>query len=109
MAVDLARMARRSAVRAFGRPVTYAPRSGPSKTIRAVFTDPYALVEAGLAADVTGNAPTFGVHVADLPDPSNPKSAIGDAIVRESVTWRVFDVHEDGQGGAELLVQRGPQ
>ena len=52
--------------------------------------------------EFTDQQPTLGVRLADYPVP--PKQ--GDSLLRAGVTWSIFDVQPDGQGGADLVLKQ---
>lgn len=72
-----------------------------------VWSAPSEVVDIGAPSMVSAIGPKLGVHVADLPEHDDPKERIGDTFTRAGVVWKVIDVQEDGEGGADLILHRG--
>lgn len=93
-------------LRAFGRPVIWAPKAGgPPVQIRAVFDAAAETVDidrGGAAAGVVTRKPTLILRLADLPSPPLQ----GDRIEVDGQGFRVAEVRPDGDGGATLPLIR---
>jgi hypothetical protein len=100
--VDLSQ-ARRAGYLQFGASVTYLPKEGGDPlAITGVYSAPSELVEIGAPTSISTSAPVLGVEREDLPSGDR----IGDTLVLGGVTWKVIDVREDGEGGADLMLHR---
>ena len=71
----------------------------PARGIFAQKPTRWETAEGGL---LTTLETTLGIMLADFPVP--PKQ--GDSLVRGGVTWFVWDVNLDGQGGASLSIKQ---
>jgi hypothetical protein len=71
----------------------------PARGIFAQRPTRWETAEGGL---VTTMESTLGIMLADFPVP--PRQ--GDSLVRAGVTWFVWDVNLDGQGGASLSIKQ---
>ena len=94
----------------FSDPIAYAPTvSQPGAApflARGIFAQRPTRWETAEGGLLTTLETTLGIMLADYPVP--PRQ--GDSLVRSGVTWFVWDVNADGQGGASLSIkmQRKP-
>ena len=72
---------------------------------RGVFAEKPVRVEVENGGYISTLETTLGIRLADFPMP--PKQ--GDSLVRAGVTWFVWDVNPDGQGGASLAIKQQRQ
>jgi hypothetical protein len=99
---DTVDRALKTAIGAFKSSATYTRALAPSSPIvlNGVFDVPHQSVDPQTGVPVQSTQPRFGIRLADLP----AVPASGDQLVRAGVTYRVLEVEEDGQGGAELIL-----
>ncbi len=101
---DFASLVLGPAMAVFADPITFTPTvSQPGVAAfpaRGVYASkPVDIrVEGGTMSDVQ---PTLGIKIDDYP--VAPKQ--GDSFVRAGITWFVWDIKPDGQGGADLIIK----
>lgn len=86
----------------FGQAVTYTPTVGAPVDIVGVFDKAHTEVTLGHAAPVSSTHPTLGIKLSVLA----LRPVRGDAVLIASISYRVIDCEDDGQGGASLRLQR---
>ena len=110
MAVDWDALVLAPTMTVFADPIALTPTVSmpgalayPARGIFAQRPTRWETAEGGL---LTTMETTLGIRLADFPVP--PRQ--GDSLVRLGVTWFVWDVNADGQGGASLSIklQRKP-
>lgn len=104
MGFPFERMVLVPAMAVFSDPIVLTPTASipgaPAYLARGV----YAVKQVTVRTDegmFTDQQPTLGIKLADYPVP--PKQ--GDSLVRTGVTWAVWDVRPDGQGGADVVLK----
>ena len=110
--IDLSALVLGPTMAVFADPVALTPTVSMPKALayptRGIFSQRPVRVDDGSG---TGNywstlETTLGIRLVDFPVP--PKQ--GDSLVRAGVTWFVWDINIDGQGGASLVIkQQRPQ
>lgn len=96
-------LARQAGLTQFGGQVLYQPAAGGDPfPVAGVYSAPHTVIDMNAPSEISTTAPVLGVDLAAFPAP--PRS--GDRLTREGVLYRVDDVREDGQGGAELMLHR---
>ena len=80
--------------------VKYRPQSGGTFFIRGVFDEVWEEVDPETGMIISSSAPNIGVQLSEL----GLKPQSGDELDVNDRTYRVTDVHEDGQGGATLTL-----
>ena len=105
MGLDFAALVLGPAMAVFADPIALTPTVSipgalayPARGIFAQKPVRWETAEGGL---LTTLETTLGIMLADYPVP--PKQ--GDSLVRAGVTWFVWDVNADGQGGATLTLK----
>lgn len=83
-------------------PATYTPSVGSPVEIEGVYDAPDHSSDPQSTAAFDTVAPRLGIRLADLALPPDA----GDTLVVNGLTYRVIGVEEDGQGGAELVLNR---
>lgn len=86
----------------FGEAVTYFPRTGGSVQLQAIFDNDYESVDPETEQLVSSNQPVLGVNLNDV----NFEMKINDTVQVRNLRYRVIEVREDGQGGAQLLLHK---
>lgn len=86
----------------FGEDVVYYPRSGGSRSLRAIFDNDYESVDPETEQVISSNQPVLGVNLNDF----NFEMRIDDTVKVRNLTYRVVEVREDGQGGANLFLHK---
>jgi len=89
-----------SVLAAFGEPVTYQP-SPPNGTPVSIFVARRTAREREPTAE--GAYVVFFVRLSDLA--AGPPAA-GDLVTVKGVAYKVYDIDNDGQGGAELTCRK---
>lgn len=100
----IADLALKATIKAFKSTVSYISAADPGNpiSIAGVFSAPGKEVDPQTGAPVQSVAPKLGIRLADLPVLPDA----GDQVLVKGVTYNVFGVDEDGQGGAELTLSR---
>lgn len=88
-----------------GESVTYEPSGlGQTLSLRALFSEAAVRAELADGVAVETRRPVLSVHVADLPQA--PRR--GDRVTVRSVAYQVVAIEADGEGDADLLLERRP-
>ena len=102
--IDFSALVLGPAMAVFGAPILFTPTASqpgiPAYPARGVFAVKQVTVREEEIV-FTDQQPTLGIKLADYPVP--PKQR--DSFVRAGVTWFVWDVQPDGQGGADLVLK----
>jgi hypothetical protein len=85
---------------AFGESVTYTPQGSSAETITGIFNLRTELADLG--SGVLSYQPTLGVKLSDL----SVAPRVGDTVSVRSVSYKVRDIDEDGEGGATILLHK---
>ena len=87
----------------FGEKVLYYPpdRSG-SFEITGIFDNDYQAIDPDTEQVISGNQPILGVNLFDL----SFEIKTGGKIKLRNILYKIYDVREDGQGGASLLMHK---
>src|SRR5689334_19327848 len=89
-------------VDAFGMLTAYTPQGGSPVEVSGIFERAYVPVDAGLAG-VQSEGPAIFYRLQDLPvDPATDVPSIS----VDGNTYRVTEVHKDGDGGVRLILHR---
>lgn len=94
--MDWASHMRRILVR-LGEDATFTHGTAAS-SVRGMYTEPYAVLPAGLDAPFAASEPRFAAMTEDL-----PSVAQGDTITRGTVQYRIVDVRPDDPSGVTVL------
>lgn len=86
----------------FGVTGTYTPQSGSPRSIAGIFDEAYFAVELGAGVPIEGARPRFLCRTEDLPSP--PKH--GDALTVPAGSYLVREIHDDGTGMTELVIEK---
>lgn len=104
--MDFASLVLGPAMAVFSDPIVFTPTVSqpgvaafPARGVYAVKQVTVRLEDGGIFTD---QQPTLGIKLADYPVPP----VQGDSFVRAGVTWNVWDVQPDGQGGADLVLKQ---
>ena len=90
------------ATKAFGEEVTYYPQAGGSLFITGIFDNEYESVDPDTEQVISANQPVLGVNLNDV----SFELKAEDSVKIRNLTYKIYDVREDGQGGASLLLHR---
>jgi hypothetical protein len=90
------------AIPTFGESCEYRPASGGRYFVQAVFDDEFSQIDPQTQTVVSGNLPRIGVNLKDMP--RHPDK--GDQVYISGETFEVYDIREDGQGGATLYIRK---
>jgi hypothetical protein len=90
------------ALECLGESVCYRPKAGGTHTINAVFDEKAIQTNPDTEEFVSSNDPRIGVKLCDLPfiPRENDRVDIG------KLSFKVKEVQEDGQGGADIFLFR---
>ena len=93
----------KSCTNTFGEDVLYYPpdKNGSFK-LRGIFDNDYQAIDPDTEQVISGNQPVLGVNLFDL-DFEIKKDGL---IKLRNLTYKIYDVREDGQGGASLLMHK---
>lgn len=105
--IDFDKLVLDPCMHSFGRPILYQYQSGQSIEVYGIFDKVTRFLEpvSGLDAGNSGIAATrlvVGVRLSDF----SQKPCMDDRIVIDHYTFRVVEVHVDGQGGAHLVLNQ---
>jgi len=92
----------RHCTKTFGEQVTYYPQSGGSYKLQAIFDNDFESVDPETEQVISSNQPVLGVNLNDL----NFEMRINDMVQVRNLRFRVIEVREDGQGGAQLFLHK---
>ena len=105
MALDFAALVLGPAMAVFADPIVLTPTASlpgaPAYAARGVFAQKPVQVQVEGGGFMSDVQPTLGIALSDFPTP--PKQ--GDSFVRTGITWFVWDIVPDGQGGADLTIK----
>ena len=87
---------------AFGESATLFPLSGGEYPIEGIFDNEYQAVDPDTEQVISGNHPVFGINLFDFDFEIKNK----DKLKIRNLFYTIYDVREDGQGGASLLIHR---
>lgn len=99
---DLTDRALKACRTTFGESVSYTPSGGSPVTVQGIFNAQSVVVEGGLP--VLSKNPTLGIRKADVDTDFEPSQS--DSVVIRTVTYRVADWNDDGEGGVSLQLQK---
>lgn len=93
----------KSCTREFGEDCTYYPsdRNGSYK-LRGIFDNDWQQVDPDTEQVISSNQPVLGVNLFDLNFEIKP----GGKVKIRNLMYKIYDVREDGQGGASLLMHK---
>lgn len=86
----------------FGKAVTYSYAGGGTAQITGIFDANHVAPVLGGGPEGSMVAPALGIRLADL----SRKPIKGDGVTIDSVSYRVIDSQEDGQGGSALILMK---
>ncbi|MBF0305774.1 MAG: hypothetical protein HQL41_09020 [Alphaproteobacteria bacterium] len=92
----------------FGGTAMFTPGGGAPMPVTGVFDAVHRLVEVDMGQNASGTlavsstAPAFGIRLKDFP--AAPEQ--GDGLRWGGVDYQIVDIRPDGQGGAQLILQR---
>lgn len=105
MAVDFDKTVLASCMDAFAITVTIDPIASqpgePAYSARGVFDRPYEQVITAEGHSQTSTQPVLGIRLSEFAVPPAKK----DKVTVDGVIYQVFDIHPDGQGGADLMLK----
>jgi hypothetical protein len=81
----------------WGESVSYTPNGGSLQTMQGIFTNAWVDIEG-----VVTLKPTLRIRLGDL----TALPAKGDAVVIETVNYRVMESRLDAFGGSTLILQK---
>lgn len=87
---------------AFGEAVSYTPSGESAAAIVGIFNAQSIEIDGGVP--VLSKNPSLGIRKADLAADFEPTTS--DTVFVRSVTYRVTDWVDDGEGGLSLQLQR---
>jgi hypothetical protein len=91
-----------NSLRVFGEVVTFLPASGGGYHIRGIFRSSYKGIDAQTGLEVSTNRPVLDVRLADF----LTKPTTNDKVVVGILSHRIYDIQEDGDGGASLILHK---
>ena len=86
----------------FGEDVQYYPSSGGTYCLRAIFDNDFQTVDPETEQVVSSNQSVIGVNLND----TNFELKTNDQVKVRNLMYKVIEVREDGQGGAQLLLHK---
>ena len=87
---------------AFGESVTYMPKSGGSHSVIGIFNEIFSQVDPDTERVIASNQPTLGIKLDDIPVAPQKN----DKVIVRSISYRVYDSREDGEGGTQLFLYK---
>ena len=85
----------------FAEDGTYHFKSGATKIISGIFDRDYLSVDPDTGAEVQSRNPKFAVASRDINEVPTPD----DYIIIRGVNYRIIEVHPDGTGITDLILQ----
>lgn len=93
----------KSCTNTFGEQVTYyPPDKNGSFLLRGIFDNDFQAIDPDTEQVISGNQPVLGVNLFDL----DFEIKISGKIKLRNLMYKIYDVREDGQGGASLLMHK---
>jgi hypothetical protein len=86
----------------FGECVEYYPRSGGIYKIRGIFDNDFQTIDPETEQVVSSNQSVLGVNLND----TSFELKTTDQVKVRNLMYKVIEVREDGQGGAQLLLHK---
>ena len=86
----------------FGESIEYYPRNGGFYSICGIFDNDYESIDPETEQLISSNQPVLGVNLNDV----DFEMKINDTLKVRNLTYKVYEVREDGQGGASLLLHK---
>lgn len=93
----------KAAIGTFKTAATYTPSGGSPTSLDGVFNHRHMEVDPNTGVSVDTAKTTFGVRLADLPETPTGSASL---VIPGKGTFRVNEVIEDGEGGAELVLEK---
>jgi hypothetical protein len=97
--LELADLARQATEAVLGETATYTAPLGSPVTIVGLFDAAFVRQELQDGVAVENVGPAMAVTLADLPGGAAVREAV---VVVRSTSYKVAEIHKDGQGGALL-------
>lgn len=91
-----------TATKTFGEDVLLMPKSGGNYFIKGIFDNEYEAIDPDTEQVISSNQPVLGINLHSL----STTPLTGDKIKIRNLTYRIYDVREDGQGGANLFLHK---
>lgn len=86
----------------FGERVTYHPYKGGSIVITGIFDNRHESVDPETEQVISSNQPVLGVNLNDV----DFEIKINDKVKIRNLLYKIIEVREDGQGGAQLILHK---
>lgn len=86
----------------FGEEVLLLPKKGGRYKIRGIFDNEWEAVDADTEQVTSSNQPVLGINLHRIK--IHPKA--GDRVKIRNLTYAIYEVREDGQGGASLILHK---
>lgn len=86
----------------FGEQVVYYPKRGGSHKIEGIFDNDVETVDPETEQLISSQQPILGVNLNDL----KFEMKINDQVRIRNLMFRIIEVREDGQGGAQLILHK---
>lgn len=86
----------------FGESVQYYPQSGGSHKLQAIFDNEFESVDPETEQVISSNQPVLGVNLNDV----NFELRTNDSVKVRNLRFKIIEVREDGQGGAQLFLHK---
>ncbi len=90
------------AKKTFGETAVYHSTLDGDIPITGIFDNEYEAVDPDTEKVISANQPVFGVNLLSI----DSELVVGDSITIRNLIYNIFDVREDGQGGASLFLHR---
>lgn len=91
-----------ASLRNFGEEIILLPQAGGRKKIRGIFDNEFEIIDPDTEQTISSNQPVVGVNLHNIR--TDPK--VGDQVKIRNLLFRIYDVREDGQGGAQLFLHK---
>ena len=88
--------------KAFGECIQYYPKTGGTYSIQGIFNNEHEAIDPETEQLVSSQQPVLGVNLNDL----DFEMKVSDQVKIRNLMFRVIEVREDGQGGAQLLLHK---
>lgn len=89
--------------RVIGEDCVYISPSGSEHPIRGIFGNEHNVVDPDTERVISANQPMLGINLFDFKDIDLSRK--GKVRIR-NLTYNIYDIQDDGQGGSELYLHR---
>jgi len=92
----------KTCTKTFGEDCLLLPKRGGRYNIKGIFDNDYEAVDPDTEQVISSNQPVLGINLHEIPIEIRP----GDQLKIRNLTFNIYEIREDGQGGASLLMHK---